>query len=104
MTWLKQFILKYFPQLPKMYYKDSPYGHASYPQPGYTGGQYPTRTTPLLPHDYDDREMMYGNVANTMDTIKAYFTKPLVIVITVILVLIIIAWLMGSSKEKYYHY
>lgn len=87
-----------------MYYKDSPYSQASYPQAAYYGGypqqHAPGARTPLLPHGYDGSEMMYGNV---METIKGYFTNPWVIVIAVILVVIVIAWLM-SGKERYRHY
>lgn len=88
-----------------MYYKDSPYGHASYPQQAYYGGpphqHTPNTRAPLLPHGYDGSDMMYGNV---MDTIKGYFSNPWVIVIGAILVVIIIVWLMSGKKEGYRHY
>lgn len=87
-----------------MYYKDSPYGQASYPQhAAYYGGQHQTHNVraPLLPDGYDGGDM-YGNV-NVMDTIKGYFTNPWVIVIAVILIVIVLAWLM-SGKEGYRHY
>jgi hypothetical protein len=89
-----------------MYYKDSPYGQASYPQAAYYGGgpqqHAPGARAPLLPHGYDGSGEMYGNV---METIKGYFTNPnpWVVVIAVILVVIVIAWLM-SGKEGYRHY
>jgi hypothetical protein len=85
-----------------MYYKDSPYGQASYPQQAgayYEGAQHYTQNVraPLLPHGYDGGDMMYGNV---MDTIKGYFSNPWTIVIVVIII-IIIAWLMSGKKEGY---
>jgi len=89
-----------------MYYKDSPYGQASYPQQAgayYGGAQHHTQSVraPLLPHGYDGGDMMYGNV---MDTIKGYFSNPWAIVIGVIIIVIIIAWLMSGKKEGYRHY
>jgi hypothetical protein len=75
-----------------MYYKESPYGQASYPQEAYYGEQ--------QQQQQPQSEMMYGNV---METIKGYFSNPWVIVVAVILVVIVIAWLM-SGKEGYRHY
>jgi len=78
-----------------MYYKDSPYGQASYPQQAfYGGGQHAAHRDPLS-------NDMYGGV---METIKGYFTNPWVIVIAVILVVIVIALLMSGKKEGYRHY
>ncbi|UUT40461.1 hypothetical protein [carnivorous sponge associated iridovirus] len=89
-----------------MYYKDSPYGQASYPQQAfYGGGQHAAHRDPLIPHGYDGYSSsndMYGGVI--METIKGYFTNPWVIVIAVILVVIVIAWLMSGKKEGYRHY
>jgi hypothetical protein len=93
----------------KMYYKDSPYGQASYPQQAgayYESAKHQTLPTqnvraPLLPHGYDGGDMMYGDV---MDTVKGYFSNPWAIVIGVILIVIIIAWLMSDKKEGYRHY
>lgn len=89
-----------------MYYKDSPYGQASYPQQAgvyYGGAQHHSQNVraPLLPHGYDGSDMMYGNV---MDTIKGYFGNPWAIAIVVILIVIIIALLIISKKEGYRHY
>ena len=89
-----------------MYYKDSPYGQASYPQQAgayYGGAQHRAQNVPapLLPRGSDGGDMMYGNV---MDTIKGYFSNPWVIVIAVIVIVIIIAWLMSGKKEGYRHY
>ena len=89
-----------------MYYKDSPYGQASYPQQAdaYYGGA-PRHTqnvrAPLLPQGYDGGDIMYGN---TMDTIKGYFSNPWAIVIGVIIIVIIIAWLMSGDKKEGYRY
>lgn len=89
-----------------MYYKDSPYGQASYPQAAggaYYGGstqQHPAHRAPLLPHGYDGGDMMYGNV---MDNIKGYFSNPWAIVI-VIIIIVIIAWLISRKKEGYHQY
>lgn len=84
-----------------MYYKDSPYGQASYPQQAAYGGAQQNVRAPLLPHGYDGSDMMYGNVT---DTIKGYFSNPWAIVIVVILIVIIIAWLMSGKKEGYRGY
>lgn len=74
-----------------MYYKDSPYGQASYPQTAYQA------RAPLLPQGYGNE--MYSTT--TMDTIKGYFTNPWVVVVAAILVVMIIVWLMGG-KENYH--
>ena len=74
-----------------MYYKDK----ASYPQGAYYGG---AQHQNVRAHGGD---MMYGNV---MNTIKDYFSNPWVIVISVIIIVIIIAWLMSVKKESYRHY
>lgn len=90
-----------------MYYKDSPYGQASYPQQAgayYGGAQHHAQNVraPLIPHGYDGGDMMYGNV---MDTIKGYFSNPWAITIAVIIIVIIIALaLMIGKKEGYRHY
>jgi len=89
-----------------MYYKDSPYGQASYPQQAgayYGGAQHHAQNVraPLIPHGYDGGDMMYGNV---MDTIKGYFSNTWAIVIAVIIIVIIIAWLMSGKKEGYHHH
>lgn len=83
-----------------MYYKDSPYGQASYPQQvgTYYEGTQNVRA-PLLPHGYDGDDMMYG-----INSIKGYFSNPWAIVIGVVVIVILIAWLMSSKKESYRHY
>jgi len=75
-----------------MYYKDSPYGQT--PQTAYFEGA-PNVRAPLLPPGY-------GNVDSGKIDIKEYLTNPWVIAITVILIVIVIAWL--TSKEGYRHY
>lgn len=91
-----------------MYYKDSPYGQASYPQQA-GGAQHQHQhhvqnvRAPLLPHGYDGGDMMYNT--NVINTIKDYFSSnPWVIVIVVIIIAIIIAWLMSGKKEGYRYY
>lgn len=100
-----------------MYYKDSPYGQASYPQqasaygPGgpaahsgayYGGTQHHAQNIRApLSHGYDGGDMMYGNI---MNTVKDYFSNPWVIVIGAIIIVIIIAWLMSGEKENYRYY
>ncbi len=79
-----------------MYYKDSPYDQGSYPQPQHNVQNV---RAPLLPHGYDGSEMYAG----VMENIQNYFKNPWVIVISVILIVIIIAWLM-SGKENYRSY
>jgi predicted RND superfamily exporter protein len=78
-----------------MYYKDNPYGHASYPQHAVYGTQ--RFSTP----GYESKEM-YGS-GGVMDTVKGYFTNPMVVVAIIIIIIIIIALLM-SRREGYHHY
>lgn len=94
-----------------MYYKDSPYGQASFPQQA--GAAYPQQAgaaysqnirAPLLPHGYDGGDM-YGNTMDTIkNTIKGYFSNTWVIVATIIIIVILIAWMMSGKKEGYYNY
>jgi hypothetical protein len=85
-----------------MYYKNSPYGQASYPQEAsYPQGasyeeapRFHTQSrTPLLPHGY---------TVGMMDTIKEYLSTPWIIAVALLVLVVIIVAIMISKKEGYY--